>query len=277
VGVIFHTSQKSEMASFSFLESLPESPSSDNGDPTSWMTEFYPLLEIEKLDELYRMVVEKGISRKFTRTAYMRYLTACNSDVSKACAAMEEHLRWRIEKDVDALSVDLCPNEFSKRFCIVGNVDRVGRPLIYNIIKRHNKNQRDILEFERFIICNMESSLRASNPLEEKLSIIMDLNGFGLINMDYEMLKLLITILQDNYRECLFRVFVLDAPWIFNACWVIIKPWIDPRTAQKVFFVKQQELEEYVDLSLFSGDLEEVGITSRAMAEGSDGNSAETK
>ncbi len=226
---------------------------------SSWNKEFYEALEDEKLNQLYSKIAEEGLQENFTQTAYMRYLTACNDDVAKACLAMQENVKWRRKMSVDTLSFDSCPNEVAKRYAIIGEgkVDKFGRPVIYNIIRRHNKYQRDIAEAERFIICNMEQTIRRANPLEEKIAIVMDLNGFGLINMDYELVAFLIRILQEHYRECMFRVFVLDAPWIFSACWVIIKPWLDPRTAQKVIFVKKEELDEFVDRSLFESDLQD--------------------
>lgn len=225
----------------------------------TWNKEFYEALDDEKLNQLYSMIVEEGLQDNFTLTAYMRYLTACNNDVAEACLGMQENVKWRREKTVDTLSLDSCPNEVAKRYAIIGEdkVDRTGRPVIYNIIRRHNKYQRDIVEAERFIICNMELTTRRTNPLEEKISIVMDLNGFGLINMDYDLVAFLIRVLQEYYRECMFRVFVLDAPWIFSACWVIIKPWLDPRTAQKVIFVKKEELDEFIDMSLFESDLQD--------------------
>ena len=38
-------------------------------------------------------------------------------------------------------------------------------------------------------------------------------------NMDYGVVKFLISVLQDYYPECLGRCYILSSPWIFNACW----------------------------------------------------------
>jgi hypothetical protein len=66
-------------------------------------------------------------------------------------------------------------------------------------------------------------------------------------NMDYSLVKFLITILQENYPECLGVCLVVNAPWIFNACWTLIKKWLDPNTAQKVFFVNREQLAQYLN------------------------------
>ena len=65
--------------------------------------------------------------------------------------------------------------------------------------------------------------------------IILDLKGFSLTNMDYEGTKLLIDLLQKRFPENLGNLHILNAPFIFQACWTIIKPWIDKRTVKKVF------------------------------------------
>jgi hypothetical protein len=38
----------------------------------------------------------------------------------------------------------------------------------------------------------------------------------------------------------------VDAPWIFWACWKIISPWIDPKTAEKIKFITKAELKNYI-------------------------------
>lgn len=44
-------------------------------------------------------------------------------------------------------------------------------------------------------------------------------------------------------------------PWIFNGCWYIIKPWIDPVTASKVTFVNEKELKQIIPPSSLPTDL----------------------
>lgn len=64
--------------------------------------------------------------------------------------------------------------------------------------------------------------------------------------MDYPLLKFLISMLQDCYPEFLGQCLVVNAPWIFNTCWALIKVWLDPETAKKVVFVKRNQLPQYM-------------------------------
>ena len=140
-----------------------------------------------------------------------------------------------------------CATIIAKRVCISTGRDKLGRPLLTCICGRHDKHNRDILEIKKFIIHFMEQSVRQSNPDDEMFSIIFDLSAFSLRCMDFESVKLLIDILQQNYPEVLGQALVVNSPFIFSACWRVIKPWLDPVTAAKVNFVSLPQLTDYID------------------------------
>ena len=107
---------------------------------------------------------------------------------------------------MDAITLDSCPNETAKRFVVLGGPDKQARPVIFVFVRKHDKYNRDIAEVERFIVYHLELAIKLSNPEEEKLCIVMDLTGFSLKNMDYEAVRLLVDILQNNYQEILFQI-----------------------------------------------------------------------
>ena len=100
---------------------------------------------------------------------------------------------------------------------------------------------------KKFIIWNLEKALKLTRPDEEKMIIVFDLSGFGLRCMDYEVLKLIIDILGFNYPETLATAFVVNSPFIFWACWAIIRPWLDPVTAAKAQFIDSNKLSDFID------------------------------
>jgi len=105
------------------------------------------------------------------------------------------------------------------------------------------------LVMQQFIIWLMERGrykLRDENPM---CSIVFDMTGFGLSNMDYGLVKYLLEIFRDYYPETLGVCLILNSPWIFRGCWALIKPWLDPKTAKKILFVNSQSLlEDYLDI-----------------------------
>ena len=76
--------------------------------------------------------------------------------------------------------------------------------------------------------------------------LAMDMSRFGMYCMDYETAKILIEILQTFYPETLQHFIFVDSPWVFSACWAVIKMWLDPVTAGKVLFVNRSALPEYI-------------------------------
>lgn len=99
-------------------------------------------------------------------------------------------------------------------------------------------------QIESYIIYNLETALKQAVPNEQRIIVIFDLSGFSLQCMDYEALKLLIDILQTQYPEILGVAYVVNAPWIFNACWSVISMWLDPVTKAKVSFVDETHIRE---------------------------------
>lgn len=99
-------------------------------------------------------------------------------------------------------------------------------------------------QLENLIIYSLEKALKMSVPNEQRIIVIFDLSGFSMQCMDYEAVRLLVDILQTQYPEILGVAYVVNAPWVFNACWSIIKLWLDPVTTEKVSFVDEAHIRE---------------------------------
>lgn len=104
-----------------------------------------------------------------------------------------------------------------------------------------------MVEIENYIIYSLEAALKQSVPTEHRIIVIFDLSGFSYSCMDYDAVKLLIDILQTQYPEILGVAYVVNAPWVFNACWAIISMWLDPVTKAKVSFVNEKHIREIMD------------------------------
>jgi hypothetical protein len=94
----------------------------------------------------------------------------------------------------------------------------------------------------------------------ETATIILDLSGFSVRNLDYEFVKFLINLLENHYPESLGVALVINAPYVFNSVWHIVKHWLDPVVRSKIIFIKHlNDLSEYIDLSIlpkqFDGEL----------------------
>lgn len=63
-------------------------------------------------------------------------------------------------------------------------------------------------------------------------TLIFDLTGFSLANMDYAPLKFVIKALEANYPECLESILVHKAPWVFQGTHFPLLPLGARRPAQ---------------------------------------------
>ena len=83
----------------------------------------------------------------------------------------------------------------------------------------------------------------------DTFTLIFDLNNFGLSNMNYDAISSLINLITYNYPYVIERVVILNAPWIFNTCWSLIKILLSDEAASLIGFVNSlKEMELYVPI-----------------------------
>jgi uncharacterized protein YeeX (DUF496 family) len=193
----------------------------------------------------------------FTNTAILRFYRGRKQDEEKAYRALVKHLEWRAEHHVDSIHENLLSfeTELKSGKIIVEGSDHHGRPAIFVFARKHNKNQRDIEQVRMLIIYTLETILKKAKEEEERIVLCFDLSGFSYSCMDYDAVKLLVNILQYNYPDTLHVALVINAPFLFSACWAIIRPWLDPVTAAKALFVSKQQLLEYFPAEMLPKDL----------------------
>ena len=164
---------------------------------------------------------------------------------------MIEYLKWReIEKpeNIDS-NDDGVKTEYNKGYSILYKTDKLERPVLYVQCSKYDKNNRILENVKKFVIWEMEIAVfQLSKPEDEKIVVLFDLLEFSLVKtMDYEVVKMFINILQNNYDEILGLGIIVNSPWIFSACWKIIKPWLDPATAAKIRFMNIEEVTEVIE------------------------------
>jgi hypothetical protein len=189
------------------------------------------------------------ISSKITDVGILRFLRGSKGDEAKGMNQLIQHVHWRIDNDVDNISNYLprFQSQFDKKLSILTGLDKEGRPTAFAFPHKHNASDRDLEEMRLFIIYSIETNLSRSKPDEEQYVIVFDLGHFTMQCMDFEVVKLLINILQVNYPDCLDKLLIVDSPFIFWACWAVIKPWLDPVTSNKIAFINRNQLPNFVD------------------------------
>lgn len=190
---------------------------------------------------------EVVMSPRITETCILRFLRGSKGEADKALSRLVRHSKWRQENHADDIEtmIHRFQKQIDRRLSLLHHVDKEGRPCLYCFVHRHDASDRDLEDMILFIVYSLETLVRNSKPDEETFNVFFDLSRFSMRNMDFEVVKNLINILQTNYPDTLERFNIIDSPMIFSACWAVIRPWIDPVTAHKVQFIRRSQIAEY--------------------------------
>ncbi|AMD19907.1 HCL244Wp [Eremothecium sinecaudum] len=198
----------------------------------------------------------------------LRFVRARKWDIDKAMAMIAHTLRWRLKEnrpDEIILGGEAAMYKEGRPGLIkqlelgkatVRGFDKNGHPIVYVRPKLHHSSdqtEQDVQEYSLLIIELARLFLREP---QDSATIIFDMTGFSMSNMDYAPVKFLITCFEAHYPECLSKLFIHKAPWIFPPIWNIIKNWLDPVVASKIVFTKSlTDLEQYVPMQYIAKDL----------------------
>lgn len=213
-------------------------------DPQTTKDEFWNMLRVETPD-----------------TAILKFIRARKWKVDKAMSMLSHSMHWRTEeRQVDDIvdggeraAYDDDEPGFIKNLelqkAMICGRDKQGRPIIMARPKLHYSSDQTEEELQKFCILVIEQARLFFRKPVETSTILFDLTGFSLKNMDYTPVKFLITCFEAHYPESLGHMFIHKAPWIFPPIWNIIKNWLDPVVASKIMFTKNvKDLNEYIDL-----------------------------
>eukprot|EP00298_Acanthocystis_sp_HF-20_P021341 c27635_g1_i1.p1 GENE.c27635_g1_i1~~c27635_g1_i1.p1 ORF type:complete len:234 (+),score=74.09 c27635_g1_i1:32-703(+) len=203
--------------------------------------------KVGELKSRFDLMAAADTSYAFDDATLLRFLRGRQGDVEKAFISLIKYVKWRAEFGVDKVSAESCPNEIATNKAYVQGKSKAGQPIVYVHAGRHNKDARDMTEITKFIIYILESARKQLNNPLDKVVLVFDLSGFTLQCMDYDVVKQLITILTKYYPESLELALLVNSSSLFSGCWTVIKPWLDPVTAEKVKFVTVEGLGEFID------------------------------
>jgi len=163
----------------------------------------------------------------------LRFLRARKWDVPKAMAMLVSAVNWRVQRNISQTiirtgeSVGLKPadeqTEDEKGFIAqyrsgksyVRSADRENR-LVYIIrVKYHDPRAQSGDSMESYVLHNIESLRILLKPPNYKCCLIFDLTNFGLKNMDFHVVKFLVTVFEARYPETLGVVLIHNAPFVF--------------------------------------------------------------
>ncbi|UJR24089.1 hypothetical protein I4U23_027056 [Adineta vaga] len=175
----------------------------------------------------------------------LRWLRARKWDINAAVQQLIDTLKWRKDSAVDNLLLkgenELNSNEIQTNKSYYMGYDKFNRPINYIHVRQHIKDQFPLEQTEKFGIFSVETGRKLLKESNETGTVVIDMNGFGMNNMDYSLVKYFLHLLENFYPESLGLALIIHAPLIFYSCWAIIKHWLDPIIQNKIHFLRNNE------------------------------------
>ncbi|XP_072952716.1 uncharacterized protein [Typha angustifolia] len=170
-----------------------------------------------------------------------RYLTARNWNVKKATKMLKETLKWRMEYKPEEIRWDEVAHEAETgKIYRTSCFDKHGRSIL--VMKPGCQNTKSIKGQMRYLVYCMENAILNLAPNQEQIVWLIDFHGFNLSHLSVKVTKETAHILQDRYPERLGLAILYNPPKIFESFWMVVKPFLEPKTYRKVKFVYSDDL-----------------------------------
>ncbi|RKO85896.1 CRAL-TRIO domain-containing protein [Blyttiomyces helicus] len=176
----------------------------------------------------------------------LRYLRATRWIVEHSAKRLEATLAWRLDYKPHLITPEeVEPEALTGKEYLCG-FDLAGRPLLFLVPRNENTKTYD--RQVRFVVWNLERTIRAMPPGIEHLTLVIDYENMSMFNAPpLSISKRVLSIIGDHYPERLGVSFVINPSWYLWGFFKLIGPFLDPVTRAKIRFVnlkKQHKVAE---------------------------------
>lgn len=222
-------------------------------------------------DQVVAELKADGVFSEERHDAYFicRFLRARKFDPAKSKQMIADYEKWRKEFGVEEIvrtfqyeDADRQVQEIYPRF--YHGVDKEGRPIYIEVLGKLDVKkmmgittterilQGFVYEFEKTFSQRFPGCSQVAGRHIETSFTILDLKGVGLFQLPsvQSILRDITHISKTYYPECVGKIFIINAPFIFSASWRLITPLIDEVTVKKISIMGgsfQTELLKHVD------------------------------
>uniref|UniRef100_A0A0C9S8P7 TSA: Wollemia nobilis Ref_Wollemi_Transcript_10735_1390 transcribed RNA sequence n=1 Tax=Wollemia nobilis TaxID=56998 RepID=A0A0C9S8P7_9CONI len=217
--------------------------SDTSSDAIKQMSEF-----VEKVDEPLKKTF-RTMHQGYVQQTLERFLKAREGNVAKAIKMLLDCLNWRVQNDIDnILAKPIEPREVynavreSQLMGMTGYC-RLGRPVLaigvglsaYDKASADKYVQSHIQMNEyRDQVLSPNASKKQGRYIGPCLKVL-DMTGLKLSALNRIKILTMISTVDDlNYPEKTETYYIVNAPYVFSACWKVVKPLLQERTRRKV-------------------------------------------
>ncbi|KAG9449813.1 hypothetical protein H6P81_009778 [Aristolochia fimbriata] len=145
--------------------------------------------------------------------------------VEEAMNKLTKAIKWRQDFGVSDLTDESVRSIASTGKAYVHDFPDVnGRPVLVVVASKHFPAKQEPLESEKLCVFLIEKALSRLPSGKEDILGIFDLRGFSPDNGDISFLMFMIDVFYTYYPRRLGQVLFVDAPFVFQPIWLLVKP-----------------------------------------------------
>ncbi|XP_044497383.1 SEC14 cytosolic factor-like isoform X2 [Mangifera indica] len=191
----------------------------------------------------------KNVHQGYLTETLVRFLKAREWNVTKAHKMLVDCLNWRVTNEIDnILSKPIVPTELYRavrdsQLIGMSGYSKEGLPVFaigaglstFDKASAHYYMQSHIQINEyRDRVVLPAASKKYKQPITTCVKVL-DMTGLKLSALSHIKLLTIISSIDDlNYPEKTNAYYIVNAPYIFSACWKVVKPLLQERTRRKV-------------------------------------------
>ncbi|XP_062194455.1 SEC14 cytosolic factor-like [Phragmites australis] len=203
---------------------------------------------MDQLEEPLKTTFQ-NVHQGYPRGTLVRFLKARDWSVPKAHKMLMDCLNWRIHNEIDTvLSRPIVPSDLYKAIrdtLLVGltGSSKQGQPVYAFGVALSTFDKASVNHYVQSHIQMNEYRDRVVLPAASKrfgrqISTclkVMDMTGLKLSALSQIKMLTMITTVDDlNYPEKTETYYIVNAPYVFSACWKVVKPLLQERTKKKI-------------------------------------------
>ncbi|KAM3223001.1 hypothetical protein T459_20938 [Capsicum annuum] len=191
----------------------------------------------------------QNMHQGFPTETLVRFLKARDGSVSKAQKMLVDCLNWRIDNEIDQiLAKPIVPSDFYRgvrdtQLVGMSGYSREGLPVVAVGVGLSTYDKASIHYYIQSHIQMNEYRDRVILPAASKkfgryigtCIKVLDMTGLKLSALNQIKLLTAISTIDDlNYPEKTETYYIVNAPYIFSACWKVVRPLLQERTKKKI-------------------------------------------
>ncbi|KAI7757919.1 hypothetical protein M8C21_020173 [Ambrosia artemisiifolia] len=221
---------------------------------------------MDQVDEPFKRTFQ-NVHQGYKVETLERFLKARDGSVTRAHKMLLDCLKWRLENGIDdILSKPIVPINFYRgvrdsQLIGVSGYTREGLPVfaigvglssfVKASIQYYVQSHIQINEYRDRVL--LPAATKKTGRYVGKCVKILDMSGLKLSALNQIKLLTAISTIDDlNYPEKTTTYYIVNVPYVFSACWKVVKPLLHERTRLKVQVLQGSGRDELLKIMDYS-------------------------